>query len=447
MPYKSDHRGVGSRVLELSEEMSDGLDIFSAPPEDTSVLFGKTVVNHLVTALNENNNVFEFVVPSEGHDYTYLPYSRLEGEIKIIKTTAGGNVAVGANDLVAPINLMASALFRQAECELNGVQVSDLSSPLFHYKAYFETLLTYGIDAKSTHLRACLYHADTISKEETMTDDCASFKHRRLWIRQNADNILYFSTPIHIDFFDSKKYLIPGVTMKLKFFKNDDKFLLMSATDTWKVQIKSLVLKTRKLTIHPSIVEKHQELIQKQPALYPIAQSRINNFTLNAGLSSTVLSGIFRGKLPRSIIIGLVKADAFHGSFDTNPWFFQPFGVSSVRLVINGIPTPTETFQPNFANGKCMDLYRHFLDNLGISHENESNMVTYEMFKTNTTLYAYDLSPDLCNSYHKHIETTGNINLDLQFSAALTDNVVVVVFGTFNEIVKIDASGQVTIEQ
>ncbi len=25
----------------------------------------------------------EFVIPSEGHDYTYLPLTRLEGEIKI----------------------------------------------------------------------------------------------------------------------------------------------------------------------------------------------------------------------------------------------------------------------------------------------------------------------------------------------------------------------------
>lgn len=446
MPYKSDYRGVGSKVLELSEEMSDGLDIFSIPSEDTSVLSGKTVVHHLVTALNANNNVFEFVVPSEGHDYTFLPYSRLEGEIQIQKTTAGGGAVVAA-DLIAPINLLASALFRQAECELNGVQVSDLSSPCFHYKTYFETLLTYGHDAKETHLRSCLYYPHTVGKEETFTDDCASFKTRKAWIRQNANNIIYFSTPIHIDFFDSKRYLIPGVTMKLKFFKNEDKFLLMSATDTWKLEVKNLILKTRKLTIHPSIVEKHRELIQKQPAIYPISQSRINHYTLNQGLSSTVISGIFRGKLPRSIIIGMVKADAFHGSFATNPWLFQPFNTSSIRLIVNGIPTPTDTFKLNFENGQCIDAYRHLLDNIGISHENESNMVTFEMFKKNTALFAYDLTPDLCNSYHNHIETTGNINLDIQFSTALTDNVVVIVFGTFNEVVKIDASGQVTLEQ
>lgn len=446
MPYKSDYRGVGSQVLELSEEMSDGLDIFEYPKADTSIISGKTIEHHLVTAINENNTIFEFVIPSEGHDYTYLPLTRLEGEIKIEKTTAGGG-AIGANDLVAPINLMALSLFRQAECELNGVQIADLTSPNFHYKNYFETILTYGHDAKNTHLRACLYHPDTIGSEETFTNDVESFAARKKFFRQNATSTFEFSTPLHIDFFDSKRFLIPGVTIKIKLIKNDDKFLLMSATDTWKLTIKSLKIVVKKLTIHPAIVEKHREIIQKQPAIYPVAQSKIKSYIINQGTASQTLSGIFRGKLPRSIIIGMVKSDGYNGTFQTNPYLFQPFGVSYVGLIVNGSPVPARVFQPDFANGKCVREYRHFLDNLGIYHENESNMITFDQYKSNTALFCYDLSPDHCNSYHHHIEQSGFVNLDLQFKNALAQNITVVVFATFNETVKIDAAGQVTLEQ
>lgn len=446
MPYKSDYRGVGSQVLELSEEMSDGLDIFEYPKADTSIISGKTIEHHLVTAINENNTIFEFVIPSEGHDYTYLPLTRLEGEIKIEKTTAGGG-AIGANDLVAPINLMALSLFRQAECELNGVQIADLTSPNFHYKNYFETILTYGHDAKNTHLRACLYHPDTIGSEETFTNDVESFAARKKFFRQNATSTFEFSTPLHIDFFDSKRFLIPGVTIKIKLIKNDDKFLLMSATDTWKLTIKSLKIVVKKLTIHPAIVEKHREIIQKQPAIYPVAQSKIKSYIINQGTASQTLSGIFRGKLPRSIIIGMVKSDGYNGTFQTNPYLFQPFGVSYVGLIVNGSPVPARVFQPDFANGKCVREYRHFLDNLGIYHENESNMITFDQYKSNTALFCYDLSPDHCNSYHHHIEQSGFVNLDLQFKNALAQNITVVVFATFNETVTIDAAGQVTLEQ
>ena len=446
MPYTGDSRGVGSHVLELSEEMSDGLDIFDYPKYDTSITSGKTIEHHLTTALNENNNVFEFVIPSEGHDYTYLPLTRLEGELKVEKTTAGGG-AVGANDLVAPINLMALALFRQAECELNGVQIADLTSPTFHYKNYIETILTYGVDAKSTHLRACLYYADLNGHEETFTAANPSFIKRRDFLRQNDNSTFEFSTPIHIDFFDSKRFLIPGVTIKIKLIKNEDKFLLMSATDTWKLSIKNLRIVTKKLTIHPTIVEKHRELIQKHPAIYPIAQSKIKTYTINQGISSTNLPGIFRGKLPRSVIIGFVKSDAFNGSYSTNPFLFKDFGVSYLGLIVNGTPVPARVFQPDFANGKCVREYRHLCDNIGIYHENESNMITFDSFKSNLAFFCYDLSPDQCNSYHHHIDQTGFVNLDLQFKEALAQNITVIVFATFNETVKIDASGQVFLEQ
>jgi ribonucleoside-diphosphate reductase beta chain len=446
MPYKSDNRGVGTLSLELSEEMSDGLDIFDYPSHDTSILHGKTIEHHLVTALNDANNIYEFVICNENHDYTYLPMTRLEGEIKVEKTGAGAG-AIGADHLVAPINLMALALFRQAECELNGVQIADLTSPTYHYKSYLETVCTYGHDAAKTHLRNCLFYNDTVTKEETFTADCDSFVKRKAFLRQTNDSTFHFSIPIHIDFFDSKRFLIPGVTIKLKFIKTDDKFLLLSATDTWKLAIKNLKVSTRKLTIHPEIVAKHKEKLQHQPAIYPVTQSKIKTYIINQGISSTNLSGIFRGKLPRSLMFGFVSSDGFNGAFNKNPWFFKPYDVSYVGLTLNGVPVPASVFQPDFANGKCIREYRHFMDNTGIYHGNETNMVTFDMFKNNTAIFAYDFTPDLCNSYHNHPDSSGYVNLDLQFKNPLPENITVVVFGTFNEFVKIDASGQVTVEQ
>ena len=114
---------------------------------------------------------------------------------------------------------------------------------------------------------------------------------------------------------------------------------------------------------------------------------------------------------------------------------------------MNGAPVPARVFQPDFANGKCVREYRHLCDNIGIYHENESNMITFDSFKSNLAFFCYDLSPDQCNSYHHHIDQTGFVNLDLQFKEALAQNITVIVFATFNETVKIDASGQVFLEQ
>ena len=439
MAYNFDRRGLGTHVHDLTEIMSDGLDIFHAPQSDNSILQGRTIEHHMITALNENNNVFEFVIPSEGHDYTYLPLTRLEGEIEITKSN--GNAITNA-DLVAPVNLISSALFRQVECDINGFQVADLTSPTYHYKAYLETLITYGIDAKNTHLQAALYEPDTNGSEEVFTAACESFKKRRDWIVAHG-NKLYFSTPIYIDFFQSHRFLVPGPTIKLKFLKNEDKFCLMSATNDWKVKVKGLTISTRKLKIHNDITQKHSEIILRQPAIYPIKQSKIKTYVINAGITAKTLSGVFRGKLPIKAVFGFVKSDAFNGSFATNPYLFQHFEVSYVGFLINGSPYPSRVLQPDFTSGKCVREYRHFLDNVGISHENESNCISLERYKKNSTLFAYDFSGDLCNGYHKHPTESGFVDIELHFKTALTDNITVVLYATYDEIVEIDGQGEV----
>ena len=437
-----DNRGVGSLSTESHEFMASGLDLFTKPEHDSSILAGKTIEHHMITALNDNNNVFEFVIPSEGHEYTYLPMTRLEGEVQILRNN---NTPVLATDWVAPVNLLSSALFRQVECELNGVQVADLTSPCYHYKSFIETHLTYGFEAKHTHLGAALWLEDTLNKEEAYDNTNNAYIIRKNWVFNN-NGLLYFSTPLHVDFFNSQRYLIPGSTLKLKFLRNDDKFCLLSATDTWKMKINSLKLYTRKITVSQSIIEQHQTLLKASPCIYPLAQSKIKTFVINQGISSTTIANIIRGKLPRSIIICMVKSDAFNGSFETNPWLFQPFGVKYFGLKVNGMPIPSSALQPDFEKGNSMREYRHFLDNIGVQHDNESNMITPEKFARNSCFFAYDLTPDLCHSFHSHTPNSGYIDLDLQFGQPLAQNITLIAYASFNEYLTIDYNGVVKLE-
>ena len=61
--------------------------------------------------------------------------------------------------------------------------------------------------------------------------------------------------------------------------------------------------------------------------------------------------------------------------------------------------------------------------------------------------FSYDLTPDLCHSFHQHTPNSGYVDLDLNFHTALTHNITVIVYATFNEYVTIDADGQVKHEQ
>jgi len=442
---KSDHRGVGSHVVELSEEMSSGLDIFDIPKVDTSIKAGKTVYHHLSTAINENNNVFEFLIPSENHEYTYLPLTRLEGELQITKTDG---TLLGDADGVMTVNLFSNTVFRQIEVELNGVQVADLSSPTYHYKAYIESHLTYGKDPKRGHLKNALYTKEIFGQEESLDGAQETYLERRAWLKKDEGK-LRFSTPLYIDLFDSQRYLIPGTTMKIKLIKNDNKLCLMSAAanaDSYKFKINKLCISTRKLTIHDEIVERHSQMLLKQPAIYPIAQSKIKTYTINQGLSATTIANVFNGKLPRTAIIGMVRSDAFNGTIDKNPFFFQPFHLNYLALVVNGSPMPATVFQPNFAKRDIAREYAHFLDNLGVANSNEHNDVDLYNFESGSCFFPFDFSPDYCNNYHSHLAQSGTVNLELRFATALAQHVTLIVYATYNEILTIDGTGKVMMQ-
>jgi len=437
----SDHRGLGSKVLELSEQMSSGLNIFERPALDTSILGGKTVIHHLSTAINDNTTVFEFVIPAENHEYLYLPMTRLEGEIQINKKD---NTALANADQVSLTNQLATTLFKQVECEVNGVQVADLTSPTYHYKAFLEHELTYCNDVKETGSRCMLYYYDVAGKEEDLASDGNA--ERKRWIM--ADNgKIHFSTPLFIDFFGSAKYLIPGAVIKLRLIKNDDTMCFIAAADNYKVAIKSLKLSTRKLTIHPEIVEGHRARIQREPAYYDLAQSKIKTYGISQGISSTTLSGIFMGKLPRSAVIGFVSSNAYNGAIANSPFVFKHFDVSYVGLSVNGVPTPSTVFQPDFASANCVREYRHFLDNIGVGTDNVGFNVCFKRYLANMSVFTYDFSPDLCNGYHDHPDNSGYVSLDLRFKNPLPENITVIIYATYNEALLIDRDGNVTHQQ
>lgn len=436
-----DKLGVGTFVEDQLELVSSGLDIFSIPEIDNSIIYGKTVTYYPIGAISDRGP-FEFFVPHDGNDYTFLPMTRLEGEIKITKKDGSEWAAA---DNIGFANLLPHTLFRQIEVEINKTQICDLSTPTYPYKAYIETLLSFGSEAKNTHLKCELFEKEEIKKEEDFTG-------KRL---KSVCNIakakkIYFSMILHVDFFQSNKYLIPGCNLNLKFIRNDDDFSLLSATSIAKIKIEDLRLTMRKLTIDPDRVIEQEKILEKMPAIYPITQSKIRPFPIMKGTTSERISNIFRNKLPRSLIFGLVSDAGFNNDVTKNPFLFKDFGMCYFNIFINGEPVLTRAFQPNFDADNptsYLQSYRWFMDNIGIAHENETNAIELEDFIHNSFFIPFDLSPDMCNNFHPHGPIQGTLDLQISFTNALTNNLQLICYGSFNETISIDKDRNVTIIQ
>ena len=111
---------------------------------------------------------------------------------------------------------------------------------------------------------------------------------------------------------------------------------------------------------------------------------------------------------------------------------------------MDGDPIHPKAMEPEWTDTRMLKQYSWFLDNIGLHHKDTVG-ITLEDFKNNSCFFPYDLSPDLCNAYYSHGTKHGTIDVALSFAQALTENVIVIFYATFDEAVTIDKLRTVTV--
>ena len=138
------------------EGVKSELDLFAVPPTQRSIDEGQWIEHQPITSLDSGGPI-EFVVPGAGDAYIDLANTYLFVRAKIIRG-AGTNLADDAP--VAPVNNWLHSLFSQVDVYLNDTQVTS-SSNTYPFRAYVETLLSYGAEANKTQLTSQLWYKDT----------------------------------------------------------------------------------------------------------------------------------------------------------------------------------------------------------------------------------------------------------------------------------------------
>lgn len=434
----ADHRGIGTFITDETELTSHGLDVFSVPAVDSVLKEGRTVYYHPINSV-ESKGPFEFIIPRDPDSYMYMPFTRLEGTVEVKKEDG---TALAVADNISVVNLFTQSLFKQVECEINGTQVCDISTPSYAWKSFIETHLTYNKGAKNTHLKCSMYEKDTIEKEENFTFENTGSKSRFDLV--SGANKFYFSNVIHSDFLHCQRYLIPNTELKMKFIRNEDSFSLLGAAGSKAtIKISDLKLSVRKIKVDPAYKDAQEKKLLTHPALYPLTQAKIKTFNIPQGTRSIEIPSIVQGNLPRSVIIGFISSHAYNGLVHGNPFFFNHQSVSSLSLKLNGSPIVPTSFSPDFATKNCMREYRWFLDNCGVAHENEGNDISFSEYVQNSNFWCFDLTPDMCNSFHLHNTLQGNLDINVGFKANTAAALHMIVYSNYNSVIAIDADRNV----
>ena len=106
---------------------------------------------------------------------------------------------------------------------------------------------------------------------------------------------------------------------------------------------------------------------------------------------------------------------------------------------------PSHGIAPNFEDNEFVREFRHLFDHIGTHNSNNGNTINKEIFTQGCFLVPFDLSPDLCLSWHSHESKSGGINIDFTFAAPLVQSVTIIAFATFDASLEVDSHKRVEI--
>ncbi|KAI8484230.1 hypothetical protein Bbelb_380150 [Branchiostoma belcheri] len=416
----------------------------------TSIVDGRWVEYHPVASLAESSPI-EFDIPGAGEEFTDLSQTQLYVRAKIVRAN-GADLAGDAK--VGPVNLWLHSLFQQVDVSLGGKLITDATN-CYPYRAYLETLLNFGSEAKQTQLTSSLFYQDTPGKLHLVDPYPAGdnpevnegLVKRASMIRESRE--LDLVGPLHVDLFFQDRYLLSKVDVKIKLHRAKHQFSLMSqGGEQYKVVITEASVFLRKVNLLPTYQLSIESRLNKETAKYPLRRIQVKPFTISQGNHTVSNDNLFLGQVPKRVVIALVDNAAFQGSYGTNPYNFQHFNLNHISLCVDGREVPHKALTPNFEQGQYIRSYMNLFGPTGKLGQDCGNLIARDDFDKGYTIYCYDLRPDLCGlgGDHFNVIKQGNLRLELHFAQALERTVVAIVFAEFDNLLEINRQRNVSFD-
>ena len=421
------------------ESVHTGLDLFSVPPTQTAVRDGQWVEYHPLATLAPNAPI-EFIVSGATADYIDMNNSYLHVKAKVTKND--GSAPLAAEVEFAPVNYWMHSLFSQVDVLLNDTLVTP-SENTYPYRAYIESTLNYGREAKETHLTSALYYQDTAeqldSRDETLN---AGFKKRHDHAHQGR--VVDMEGRLHCDIFHQNRLIMNGVDLKIRLIPSKSSFNLIGPDETYRSIITHASFFARKIRLNPAVALAQAKALEIAPAKYPVKRVVVKTFTVPRGNASVVQDNLFLSQTPNRLVIGLVASDAFNGSITTNPFNFATHDVSFLSLYLDGKQVPSKPLQPNFAEGQFIRAYYNSMVASGLANRDAGSNISRDDFAGGFALYSLDLTPSLLDDNELfELVKSGALRLEIKFSRAQNASLTVVVWAEMDNMIEIDRSRQV----
>ena len=313
-----------------------------------------------VRPVTTGTNPVEFLVPATE---TFLDLGRSYFEMEVQMKTSG-NANTAYNTVMYPVTNLAHSMIKQLSVHVNGVLLEPQTDH-YHYKAFFQTILNNSRNDGETSLHPQgwyndfdlpdLLTADVVDKTnndykqitETQKRGIDAMKNLALQFTGGKFYTMFFvpNSPL----FHTGKLLVPMQEVSIKMYFNDPSVFMLSpaASDAAAVKAKALSDDTIKITLNlcqvtvaPSIYRQITAARTRSTARYPLHASKIRTFSMADGLTDFDQDQLFTNRVPVRVLVGLLHNSAFNGAYRRSPFAFEKFGLTLIRMTINGEEYP-----------------------------------------------------------------------------------------------------------
>ena len=140
------------------------------------------------------------------------------------------------------------------------------------------------------------------------------------------------------------------------------------------------------------------------------------------------------------MVLCCIDNDAYNGAYNKNPFHAKHNNLNFLALYVDGQQVPAKPLKPRFGQSDFGRSYCNMFAGTGKMFQDEGNDAIWDDFGQGYSLFAFDLTPDVCDGFHFNLVQKGNLRVEMHFDQPLPQTVNIVVYGEFETVLEIDRS-------
>ena len=225
------------------------------------------------------------------------------------------------------------SLFSNVEVYINNQQIYN-SNGLYAHKSYISNNFKAAISEYKgvLHCEVYDYQQDLEDISNPLPDP---FFTRRMKILGKHDSFMLYGK-LGINFFSTSELLYPNMKVRLRLIRTRHNFYMISDNPNVSLGIVDCSLYTSRIALKVDYHKKRMDILACAPVEYNYLETLAKTFIMPARQNQFIQEHIFNNALIRWVAIAMNTNSAFNGSFTENPFWYQQFDLSQIRILRGG---------------------------------------------------------------------------------------------------------------